>query len=214
MYIKKFFIEFIIIVFMLSLVSNSKVIYAQGAVAPVKDLKVLIIEINPYLKSKKMKVTDYFNKSGLNISLKSSVKAIQGDFMVGSNGVVNCKIVGMEYLNEFPTYTQKFTLSHLDALGNRVITGKDYRLDEKTYLDMFGGNWYNWWNSTNPVIREGINNGSPKFDYNYLIKKFNLVNRKNKKEFDMVWVFSIDPLSMGETNMVGRNAFNVNGDTI
>ena len=72
MYIKKLFIVFII-VFVLSLVSNSKIIYAQGAVAPVKDLKVLIIEINPYLNSKKMKVTDYFNELGLNVSLKSSV---------------------------------------------------------------------------------------------------------------------------------------------
>jgi hypothetical protein len=30
----------------------------------------------------------------------------------------------------------------------------------------------------------------------------------------MVWVFGIDPLSMGETNMVGKNPFWVNGDTI
>ncbi len=213
MYIKKSLIILIIIVFVLSLVSNSKAIYAQEAVAPVKDLKVLIIEINPYLKSKKMKVTDYFNTFGLNLSLKSSVKSIQGDFVMGSNGVVNCKIVGVEYLNEFPTYTKKITLSHIDKSGKEIITGKDYKLDETTYLDIFRNGWNGWWDNVNTARLEGIDNPYY-FDYNYILNKYNLVERKNAKEFDMVWVFSIDMVSMRETSMVGRSAFDVNGATI
>lgn len=179
-----------------------------------KELKVLVIEINPNLKSKGMKVTDYLNTLGSQFSLDTSIQSLKDDFAIGSNGVVKCNIVGIEYLNEFPKYTQQFTLSHLDASGKRIVTGKDYQLDESTYLDLFGKGWYGWWNTSNPVIAEGIDKYPFKYDYNYLIEKFDLVRRRNENEFDMVWVFSIDPVSMGETNMIGRSPIFVNGNTI
>lgn len=180
-----------------------------------KEIRILAIEINPYLQTKGMKVTDFFNSLGDNQSFQESLRQMKEDFEYSSKGIVKCNIVGQEYLNEFPKYTKQFTLSHIDKkTGQRVYNGKDYRLDEATYLDMFGEGWYGWWQKDNPVIGEGIDSGTADFDYDYLIEKFNLVERKNRNEFDMIWIFSIDPLSGGEANMVGKTAYNINGDVI
>lgn len=204
----------LILVLMFSIDMNN--VFAQETPKQ-KELKILAIEINPYLQTKGMKVSEFFNSLGndFNQDFQTSLLQMKEDFEYSSNGIVKCTIVGQEYLNEFPKYTEQFTLSHIDkTTGQRVYNGKDYRLDEATYLDMFGQGWYGWWNSANPVIEEGIDRYPFEFDYDYLVEKFNLVERKNNNEFDMVWIFSIDPLSAGETNMVGRNAYNVNGDVI
>lgn len=213
---KIFYLKLLLFASMIILLSgaNTRCILAAEN-AEQRELKVLVIEINPYLESKGMKVSDYFNTLGYDQSLEKPINEVKEDLEYSSHNVVKVNIVGKEYLNEFPKYTKKFTLSYLDSnTGQRVYTGKDYRLDEKTYLDIFGKGWYGWWESNNPVISEGIDSGYAAFDYDYLIEKFDLVKRRNDNEFDMVWIFSIDPLNMGETNMVGRRAFWVNGDTI
>lgn len=195
--------------------SNANLAFAAPK-AEQKELKVLVIEINPFLESKGMKASEFFNSKGSILQdLDLSAQEMKEDFEYSSHNVIKCTIVGKEYLNEFPQYKKEFTLSHYDSSARkRVYTGKGTRLDEKTYMDMFGKGWYGWWNTDNPVIDEGIDAPPFKYDYNYLLEKFDLVNRRNKNEFDMVWVFSIDPLSMGETNMVGRNVFWPSGDMI
>lgn len=189
--------------------------YPVSAKEEPKELKILVIEINPYLKTKGMKVSEYFSLSGEKQDVDESIRELKEDIEYSSNGVVKCTIVAKEYLNEFPRYTQLFTLSYIDETsGQRIIKGKDYQLDEDTYLDIFKKGWYGWWNTPNPVVAEGIDKYPFKFDYQYLIDKFDLIKRRNNHEFDMVWLFGIDPLSMGEINVVGRSPFWVNGDTI
>ena len=58
---------------------------------------------------------------------------------------------------------------------------KSKRLDEKTWLHIMKDGWYGFWD--NKTVKEF---GSYVFDYEYLIEKANLVERRNKNEFNEV----------------------------
>ncbi len=174
-------------------------------------LNVLVIEINPVLNTvttpdgKHPKVSELVNGSN---STQVSLNELIEDFEDSSHGYLKIK-TKMEYLNEFPKYTSQINLKN----GK-----KGYRIDEETYLSEIkydGTGKYNsdyWFNLLNGPLWSNLPSFS--FDYEYIINKFDLVNRKNKKEFDQVWLLTIDPSQTYETNMVGRKAFWINGQPI
>lgn len=162
--------------------------------------KVLVIEIDPYLSTKGKKVSEYLGQGG---NVDKMLSNLKDDVSYSSNNNIKVEIVGREHLNEFPTYKEQVTLLN----GN-----KDYRFDEETYLSVFGNGWHGWWSTENPDFKKMDSNKL--FDYNYILEKYNLVERKNNNEFDEVWMVSIDPVSAYETAMVGRTAYWINGEGI
>lgn len=163
--------------------------------------KVLIIEINPMLETKGQAVSDFLGQAN---NFNTFYNTLPNDIREMSNGSVNVQIVKKEKLNEFPTYTVPLTRKN----GTTA-----YSFDEETYLEVFGnGEWYGWWERASQDFKKYDGNFS--FDYDYLINKFDLVNRRNRNEFNEVWVIGINPLAMYETAMVGRTAVWVNGKAI
>lgn len=89
-----------------------------------------------------------------------------------------------------------------------------HAFDEELYLEYAPptndrGNWYDL--ITNDVFSK-IDAYS--FDYEYLIEKFDLIDRRNNGEFDQVWIYSIDPIQTFETTMVGSKPYWINGTPI
>jgi len=172
-----------------------------------QKLKVLVIEINPYLNSITNKEL-YPNNNGhpkvsefLDQDSNKALEEMIEDFEDTSYNYLDIEYT-YEYLDEFPTYKTDITL----------LNGtKSKRLDEETYLSLTGntndkGNWYDM------IYNDYLNTiQSYDFDYEYIIDKFNLVERRNNKEFDQVWLLTIDPSSTYETAMVGSNPFWING---
>ena len=173
-----------------------------------QELKVLVIEINPLLNTivdnqlysnngGHPKVSEYFGQDE-DIPLNEMIKDIEDS----SHNYFDVTIVEREWLNEFPTYTSSFNL----------VNGTGYRFDEETYLQYAGydgSSSGSWWNLIYNNIFDVPQSYS--FDYEYILNKYDLVNRRNNGEFDQVWLLSIDPSQTFETNMVGRSAFWVNG---
>lgn len=52
------------------------------------------------------------------------------------------------------------------------------------------------------------------YDYEYLLQKYDLVNRRKNGEFDQVWLYTIDPVQTFETTMVGNKPYWINGSPI
>ena len=172
-----------------------------------KTLKVFVIEINPILTSITNKdlyknnnghpyVTEYFSQKR-----EKSVSEMVNDIKFASHGKLTVQIVKHAVLNEFPKYTSKIKLSN----------GKyDFKYDEKTYISMSKsdqkdkGDWFK-------LIRDPLFSDSFKFDYDYIINKYNLITLREKKFFDQVWIFGVDPLGAFETMMVGSNPYWING---
>ena len=158
-------------------------------------LRVLVIEQNPYLKTKgNITATQYLNQEK-DVSL--CVEELIEDVEYGSNGNVDVEIVGWERFNEFVTSKNLLTLSNGTS---------SHTLDEATWLETTKNGWYGIWSSD--IVKEL---GSYSYDYEYLLRKTNLVNRKNNDEFDQVWLVNVDPVSTYESMMVGRTAYWVNG---
>lgn len=177
-----------------------------------QKVNVLAIEINPILTT----ITDkklYANNSGhpkvsewFKHDVNKSISELKKDLEEASHGYLKIT-VKKEYLNEFPTYTKDIKLSN----GN---TSKRY--DEETYIKMSrdgNNNYGNWYNMT---LTDDFNQatGFGILDYEYLIDKFDLVNRRNNNEFDQVWLFIASPIGAYETVMVGRSAYWINGKEI
>lgn len=203
---KKVFIN--IFVSLLVFFSLFTVVFAKEE----KELKVLVIEINPIINSIQNKklyknndghpyVSEYFG-----FDRNKAVLEIKEDLEEMSHNYLKINIVKKEFLNEFPTYNKEITL----------IDGKKaYRYDEKTYLaisrdanNKYKGNWYDF------IYYPNNKPSDYSFDYEYLIKKFDLINRRNNGEFDQVWLNTIDPSSTFETLMIGKNSYWVNGTPI
>ena len=177
------------------------------------NLRVFVIEINPILTSITNKnlyksnnghpyVSEYFSQDRVR-----ALNEVKEDLQFASHGQLSVEIVQHYILNEFPKFTKKM----------KLLNGySDYRFDEKTYVsisqsdyDKDKGDWFKL--LRNPLFNEP---GSFTFDYEYILQKYNLVNRRNKNMFDHVWILGIDPLSTYETMMVGSNPFWINGNPI
>ncbi len=200
-YIKKILKYFLLFIL---LFSNTLVSASEK-----QKLKVLVIEINPILYSVKNNelyknndghpfVSEYFNQNN-----EASINEIVEDLEEMSHNYLDVEIVKKEYLNEFPTY--KHDIELID--GN-----KSKRYDENTYIAISRsraskdvGSWIDmiYYPNNKPTDYT--------FDYDYIIEKFDLINRKNNGEFDQVWLNTIDPASTYETIMVGYKPYWVNG---
>ncbi|MBQ6396304.1 hypothetical protein IJH89_01815, partial [Candidatus Saccharibacteria bacterium] len=172
-----------------------------------QELKVLVIEINPHLTTidGNPKALDKTHYAGVE---RDAIDDKKDDLEVGSRGYYSVNIVKWEYLDEFPTCTTPLTLTNGETA---------YKLDEKTYLTSLGyydDGEFSWWEAfVDPYrVKNYINlEWNYSFDYGYLIDKFDLINRRNRGEFDQVWIDGIDPLLAYESIMVGRNSYYING---
>ena len=174
-----------------------------------QDLNVLVIEINPIINSitnttlypdnnGHPKVSEYFDQDP-----EKALNELIEDFEHISHQYLNINVT-REYLNEYPTYTSLITLSD----GTKA-----HRFDEETYLEASRiegtdkGDWYNFIYSDQ--FQEASSN-SYTFDYDYIIEKYDLINRRNNGEFDQVWLLTIDPTLTYETIMIGNNPYWIN----
>lgn len=168
-------------------------------------VKVLLIEIDPTLTKGTIGGISCRNKKAsvcLNQDSTLAVNEIIEDLEYTSHNTLKIEIVKREYLNEFPKYKNK--------INN--LTGSSYSFDEDTWLDIMK---YGWINS----IKDSrvISNGLYNFDYDYIINKYNLEERRNNNEFDEVWLLNSDPIyptSIYESLIAGNNAYWMNGESI
>ena len=169
-----------------------------------QTMNVLVIEINPQLKTiaGQPKVSDYvYTGEAYSNRAKTTVDETVADLEYVSGGYLDIN-TEWEYLNEFPKYKQAITMPD----GTR----KD-RLDEANFLMATGGQsgGDGYWNVLRSDWVSQISTGD--LDYEYLINKYDLVNRRKRGEFDQVWIVYIEPSGAYETMMVGRSAYWING---
>lgn len=168
-----------------------------------KKLRVLVVDIDPLMTKGNIN-----GKSCLGITASQClgqnkeqvIEELITDIEYSSHGTIDVEIVKYDYVNEFATHKTKATL---------LNGSKANKLDEDTWLELMKNGWYGFWNS--PIYKEF---GSYSLDYQYLIDKLNLVNRKNNNEFDEVWLVNVDPTMSYESIMVGRTAYWINGKEI
>ena len=161
-----------------------------------KILNVLVIEQDPFLRTKENVRSSVFLKQDKDLVVSDLVD----DLDYSSHGNMKVNIIKKEHLDEFPTFTSPLTLQN----GNN-----SNRLDEETWLEIMKNGWYGFWD--HPIVKS-IKPFS--YDYNYLIDKFNLIDRKNNSEFDEVWLVNVDPVNTYESIMVGSSAYWINGSPI
>lgn len=190
------------IIFIAIILLDVKCVFAMEK----ENLNVLIIEINPtiqritnskFANNGHPKVSEYFNQD-----LNAAINEVKKDLEETSHGYLKVKIVKHEYLNEYPKYKNQVKLSN---------GSYSYRLDEETYLQKAkynGGIHGDWFDLQESGILKSIPEYS--FDYDYIINKYNLIERKKKNEFDQVWLLTIDPAQTYETIMIGNNPFWIN----
>ena len=161
-----------------------------------KTLNVLVIEQDPFLKAKDNVRSSVFLKQDKDVVVSDLVD----DLVYSSHGNIQVIIVKKEHLDEFATFKSPMTL-HNGSVSNQ--------LDEETWLEIMKNGWYGFWD--HPIVKS-IKPFS--YDYNYLIDKFNLIERKNNNEFDEVWLVNVDPMNTYESIMVGSTAYWINGSPI
>lgn len=186
-------------------------------------LRVLVIEINPILKSITNKSL-YPNNNGhplvsewFNQDKEKTLNEFIEDFETSSHDYLDVEIVKREYLDEFPKYTKP--LNKVDVKGYTYPSGDLYSYPEDLYVKLSTsssnsdkGYWYGFiMGDTNKKI---VENNDYTFDYEYIIEKYDLVNRRNNDEFDQVWLLTIDPALTNETKMIGNKAYWINGQPI
>lgn len=188
-------IKFIPILMIMFMCFSTSAIMAASAEK--HNLRVLIIEQNPMLESKGITAVEELGQAD---DLEAVVDEMIEDIEESSHGLVEVEIVGYENFNEFVTSKQKISLSN---------GSKSYTLDEDTWFEIMEDGWRSYWN--NKYVKKI---GEYQYDYEYLLSKFDLVERRNNDEFDQVWLVGADPINPYETVMVGNNAYWVNGPGI
>lgn len=163
--------------------------------AEAKIVKVQVIYINPEITYGGGKKTTAAAATGF--VPDESVIFMKDNLELGANGAVEYIVNGRVFtLNEFPKFRTQKSLTEAEFK-------EAYCISEETGV----GSW--WAGVDSPICKKIKDFGD--LDYDYIVDKFDLVNRKNNNEFDMVWIFGPDPLSPYETCMVGSKAFWVNG---
>ena len=163
-------------------------------------LRLLVIEYNPLLSDGK-RVSDLVS---LTDAIRPSVDELIDDIRYSSHGLVNCEIVGWEREDCFPRHKKMF----------RLESGESPCLDEATVRKLFENGWYGWWNNewfNKEVCPEDV---GFTFDYQWMLEKHNIIERRNNDEFDMILIVNQDPVYGFEACMLGRNAYWINGDPI
>lgn len=199
-----------------------------------QELKVLVIEVDPVLKNVVNK-TLYKNNNGspkvsewFGFDVDKNIKELKRDIQEASRNYFKVNIVKREYINEFPHYTIPF---ESEAARNDASLKKAgiHKFDEKDYTLLSRAAWdpedtYSPWRGDFAAFAGSqtvkwfgdqlAKSSNSIFDYEWLIKKLDLVNRRNKGEFDQIWMFTIPPIGSYETLMVGRNSYWINGSPI
>ncbi|MDR0506679.1 MAG: T9SS type A sorting domain-containing protein [Dysgonamonadaceae bacterium] len=158
-----------------------------------QTLSVLVIEQDPYLKTKNNERASVY----LNQDKDRVVNDLIDDISYSSHGNIIVNIVKKEHLDEFATFKSQIPLKNGE---------NSYQLDEETWLEIMKDGWYGFWD--NPYVK---NIQALSYDYDYLINKFDLVNRRDRGEFDEVWLVNVDPENNYESMMVGASAYWING---
>lgn len=163
----------------------------------------MIVDIDPVLTSGKINGKDCTGITAsecLGQNKQQVINELIDDIEYSSHGIIDVQIVKTEKLNEFSTHKNQVTL--LNGI-------KSYKLDEDTWLDIMKNGWYGFWDNTR--VKEL---GDYSFDYEYLLNKLNLVQRRINGEFDEIWLVNVDPTKSFESMMVGKSAYWINGTTI
>ena len=174
------------------------IVYAQtpSGCAYSRILKVLVIEQDPFLKAKNNERASVYLKQDKDLVVNDLVDDI--DF--SSHGNVQVHVVKKEHFDEFATFTTPIKLKNGQT---------SHQLDEETWLEIMKNGWWGFWD--HPFVK----NIKPfSYDYHYLIKKFDLVERRNEGEFDEVWLVNVDPMNTFESIMAGSTAYWINGSPI
>ena len=161
-----------------------------------KALNVLVIEQDPYLKTRDN------DRASLYLSQDKDlvVNDLVDDLYYSSHGNIIVNIVKKEHFDEFASFTVPIPLKN----GEKSNT-----LDEETWLEIMKTGWWGFWD--HPFVK----NIKPfSYDYNYMLDKFDLINRRNENEFDEVWLVNVDPVNTYESIMVGSSAYWINGAPI
>jgi len=168
-----------------------------------KILRVLIIDIDPILTKGTIQgksCVGMTTSECLGQNKQQAINEIIEDIEYSSHGAIDVQIVKTDYLNEFATHKKEFTLSN----GQ-----KSKKLDEDTWLNIMKNGWYGFWD--NAIVKSM---GDYTIDYEYLINKLNLIERRNRNEFQEVWIVNEDPTKTYESVMIGKTAYWINGPAI
>lgn len=162
----------------------------------VRTIKVLVIEIDPVLRAQNGLRASRF----LNLNSDIEVENLVNDIKYSSHGNVDVRIVKKEHYSIFPVFTEYVTTK-----GG----AKRDRLDENTWLEIMKDGWAK--HEESPLYKALPPNI---FNYENIISEYDLVNRRNKGEFDEVWLVSIAPIQAYDSVMVGSKAYKLDGPPI
>lgn len=158
-----------------------------GGITPIR-VRVLVVELNPMIPGASRTVPDPaapplpLNEAA---GWRNPLELAAGfleDVTVASSGAVQYEIVRWEIVREFPVKKDGF-----------VFTPESYmasRRDPKAHP----------WHQPDGV------------DYARLVERLDLVRRVESGEFDEVWTFGAPYFGFWESTMIGRGAFDVNGE--
>ena len=175
-----------------------------------RTLDVLVIRIDPLLSTQGGVRASVWLKQRSNWGVFRDYETTRDEYIqsisYASNGLVNVNIVSEEILNEFPTY-----ISGKEVTLDNGTTSP--RLDETTWVRLMQNGINHFHDSSNTSAKPYRRNFGD-FNYEYLINKFNLVERRNNNEFDMVWLVDLNDSGVYETVIVGKSAYWDNGSAI
>ena len=187
-------------------------------------IKALIINFDKTLTTGECsgeKATQCAYNTDFEVSKNELIK----DIKESSHGYLDVEIVGVETLDEFPTYTTKDYSEETKAgLRNLIDTHPgyfeivSYKNDEiyrfkLTETAFYNTNYFYWEDELVSILSDWAYNYS--FDYDYILKEYkvnnkNLIERRNAGEFNQIWFAGMGPTFAYETMMVGRNPYWVN----
>ena len=230
---KRFRVFLMMVLVLVGLVSYrfDSVSAADSAINPAhttsQNVKVLVVEINPHLNTiaGRPKAGDYL--FGENI-VQTAVNEQVEDLEWSSHGYLHYDVT-YEYVDAFPRYKESFTLpdgsigyafneaNFLAATGN-VGGGQGWWI-------MYEGCWFSGRPDCGLTTTSGVQAVDPpkeySFDYNWFLydlkfgsEGLNLIEKKNRGDFDEVWLASVDPAESYEIIMVGKNPYFTNGTPI
>lgn len=158
------------------------------------EIKVLVVEINPTLTPQNKKASEFLEW----VDPAQYVNEMMEDFRQSSHGGYNLKIAEWIHADEFPHYTAEITLKN----GTKA-----HSLDEESFLEI--NKTWGWWN--HPLAKQipGFS-----FDYERMLLKHALLEKRAQGVFDQVWIVGVDPLATYEARMVGRTAYWINGPAL
>ncbi|NQV32686.1 MAG: Ig-like domain-containing protein [Phycisphaeraceae bacterium] len=158
-------------------------------------IKVLVVEINPTLKSQdNQKASEFLDWADPETYVNEMIE----DFRQSSHGLYNLEISEWIHVDEFPHFTSEITLNN---------GSKAHSLDEESFLEI--NKTWRWWDHPLSQQIPGFS-----FDYERMLQKHALLEKRAQGVFDQVWIVGVDPLATFEARMVGKTAYWINGATL